>query len=139
MKTKNTTLLLAASLALTLFTSGCSTMMCGKTQTVPITSRPPGAEVTITDKYNDVVFAATTPCDVTLNRGDSERGAAYYKVALRKEGYKPVDIELNGVVNRAYAANIMNAGIGAITVDPYTGAKWTLSPMEVLTVLEPTK
>ena len=65
------------------------------------------------------------------SRGDADTGAGYYKVTLDKSGYEKVEVELVGKVNRAYLANVMNAGIGMITVDPYTGAKWTLTPMEI--------
>ena len=34
---------------------------------------------------------------------------------------------LIGSVNRAYTANLLNAGIG-YAIDPVTGAMWTLSP-----------
>ena len=124
-------LLTVASLALVVLSTGCSTIMCGKNQTVSVTSRPPGAEVTVQNKYDDVVFKGVTPCDVILARGDADTGAGYYKVTLDKSGYEKVEVELVGKVNRAYLANVMNAGIGMITVDPYTGAKWTLTPMEI--------
>ncbi len=129
MKTK--TLLSAALLAAVVLATGCSTVMCGKNQTVPVSSKPPGAEVQVLNKYNDVIFQGVTPCDVILPRGDSERGPGYYKVRITKEGYEPFETDLVGLVNRAYYANVMNAGIGAITVDPWTGAKWTLVPMEI--------
>jgi len=128
---KTNTLLSAAALALVVLSTGCSTFMCGKNQTVPISSRPPGAEVTVFNKYDDVVFKGLTPCDVILPRGDSDNGAGYYKVTVIKTGYEPVQVDLLGRVNRAYLANVMNGCIGMITLDPYTGAKWTLTPMEV--------
>jgi hypothetical protein len=128
---KKNTLLTAAALAMVVLSTGCSTLMCGKNQTVPITSRPPGAEVTVFNKYDDVVFKGETPCDIVLARGDSETGAGYYKVTVVKPGFEPVEVDLVGKVNRAYFANIMNGGIGMITLDPYTGAKWTLTPMEI--------
>ena len=130
---KINTLLSAAALALVVLSTGCSTVMCGKNQTVPVTSRPPGADVTVFDKYNDVIFKGVTPCDVTLARGDSdsETGASCYKITVVKPGYESVEVDLVGKVNRAYLANVMNAGIGMVTVDPYTGAKWTLVPMEI--------
>jgi len=128
---KINTLLSAACLALVVLSTGCSTVMCGKNQTVPITSRPPGADVIVFNKYDDVVFKGVTPCDVILARGDADTGAGFYKVTVAKDGYEKVEVDLLGKVNRAYLANVMNGCIGMVTVDPYTGAKWTLSPMEV--------
>jgi hypothetical protein len=124
-------LLAAALLAVVVLSTGCSTIMCGKNQTVPISSRPPGAEITILNKYSDVVFKGVTPCEVILPRGDSESGAGYYHVTISKPGYETVETDLVGLVNRAYYANVMNAGLGMVTLDPYTGAKWTLVPMEI--------
>lgn len=124
-------------LAAVVLSTGCSTMMCGKNQTVPISSRPPGADVTIFNKYDDVIFKGVTPCDVILPRGDADSGAGYYRVTLTKPGYEKFEVELGGVVNRAYYANIMNAGLGMITVDPFTGAKWTLVPMDINPHLNP--
>ena len=134
---KTNTLLTAACLALVVLSTGCSTVMCGKNQTVSINTRPPGADVTVFNKYEDVVFTGVTPCEVRLARGDTDRGPGFYKVTVNKPGYTPFETELNGVVNRAYLANIMNGGIGMITLDPYTGAKWTLVPMEINEHLTP--
>ena len=39
----------------------------------------------------------------------------------------PAQFPLIGVVNRAYCANILSAGIG-YAVDPMTGGMWTLQP-----------
>jgi hypothetical protein len=105
--------------------------MCGKNQNVSINTRPPGADVVILNKFDDVVFKGVTPCEVSLPRGDADRGAGYYKVTVQKTGYTPFETELQGKVNRAYLANVMNGCIGMITLDPYTGAKWTLVPMEI--------
>jgi len=129
MKTK--LLFTAASLALVVLSTGCSTVMCGKNQTIPVSSKPPGADVTVYNKYDDVVFKGVTPCDVILARGDADYGAGFYKVTVDKPGYEKVQVDLIGQVNRAYLANVMNGGIGMITLDPYTGAKWTLTPMEI--------
>ena len=87
----------------------------------------------VLNKYDDVVFQGVTPCDVILPRGDkdSDTGASSYTVTVVKPGYEPVEVDLVGKVNRAYLANVMNCGIGMVTVDPYTGAKWTLVPMEI--------
>ena len=83
------------------------------------------------DSRGEIILKQTTPCVATLDR--REHGytrAAHYVVLVRKEGYAPVQVPLDGSVNRAYCANILSAGIGYF-VDPMTGAMWTLSPQEV--------
>src|SRR5512134_1514231 len=110
--------------------SGCSSLMCGRTQTVPLTSSPPKATITVYNEFNDVLFTGTTPCNVNLRRSTTQGEAGYYKIIFRKEGYAPQDFILTGRKNRAYFANIPFGVVGMIAVDPVTGAMWTLSPME---------
>ena len=128
--TKSAVTLFACSGLVTLF-SGCSTFMCGPRQSVAIDSHPRGAEVLVYDSRGEIVLKGTTPCEANLVR--REHGytrAAHYVVLIRKEGYAPVQVPLEGSVNRAYCANILNGGIGYF-VDPMTGSMWSLSPGDV--------
>jgi len=122
------TLLIACSLP-TLLT-GCASYMCGTKQTVPITSYPKGAAVTVYNDYNDVLFEGKTPCNVELRRSVGDGSPAQYKLVFRHEGYAPEEVILAGRLNRAYSVNVANGGIGMV-VDSMTGAKWTLAPCEV--------
>ena len=128
--TKITITLLACCCLPTLFT-GCASIMCGREQSVSLDSQPRGAEVLVYDSHGEIVFQKTTPCLAHLPRREHEflHGASYV-VLVRKEGFAPVQVPLNGMVNRAYFANILSAGIGYI-VDPVTGAMWTLTPGDV--------
>lgn len=128
--TKSTVILFACCCLSTLFT-GCASIMCGPEQKVSLDSQPRGAEVLIYDANGEIVFQKTTPCVAELPR--REHGylhSANYVVLVRKEGFAPVQFPLTGMVNRAYFANILSAGIGYI-VDPITGAMWTLDPGQV--------
>jgi len=109
--------------------------MCGPRQSVSVESKPTGAEVIIYDSRGEIVLKDKTPCTASLLRQAHEWvHAANYVVLVRKEGYAPVQVPLTGCINRAYYANIMNAGIGYI-VDPMTGCMWTLYPPDVDTKL----
>jgi len=132
MKMKNMKLLTAALLAVVVLATGCSSLMCGKTQTVNIHTKPNGVNVVVYDRFDDVIFRGTTPCDVTLNRGNDDKSAGRYRVALSLDGYESQDVYLAGKVNRAYFANVLFANLpGLAVVDPLTGAMWTLTPESV--------
>ena len=105
--------------------------MCGPEQKVSLDSRPRGAEVLVYDSRGEIVFQKTTPCVAHLPRREHDYlHGANYVVLVRKEGFAPVQIPLTGLVNRAYFANILSAGIGYV-VDPVTGSMWTLTPGDV--------
>jgi hypothetical protein len=105
---------------------GCSSMLCGPTQSVSIDSKPQGAEVLVYDWNGEVVFSKTTPCVAHLDRGNGDYEHANYVVLVRKEGFAPVQIHLNGKVNRAYLLNTLN--IVGFAIDPITHSMWSLSP-----------
>ena len=119
---------LISGCCLIMLLSGCASVICGPQQKVKINSRPNGAEVVIYDSNGQVVAENTTPCVAKLNRRAPDYlEAASYVILVKKEGFAPVQIPLSGTVNRAYFANVLNAGLGLI-VDPLTGSMWTLSP-----------
>lgn len=62
---------------------GCMLLSLGKTQTIPVTSQPPGALVTI-----DGVPQGLTPMDVQV------RSMATVDFSLTKEGYVPYTTRL---------------------------------------------
>ena len=110
---------------------GCASVMCGPKQNVAIDTKPSGAEVLVYDSAGEIVFQKTTPCVARLNRREHDvMQSAKYVVLIKKEGYAPAQFPLIGVVNRAYFANILSAGIG-FAVDPMTGGMWTLNPQPI--------
>ena len=111
--------------------SGCASVLCGPQQKVAFNSRPSGAEVIIYNSRGEIVAERTTPCVAKLDRRSPDYlESANYVVLIRKEGFAPVQIPLNGTVNRAFFANALNGGLGMI-IDPVTGSMWTLSPAAV--------
>jgi len=123
--TTRTLTLLGCCCFITLFT-GCGSIMCGSRQKFVLDSLPTGAEVLVYDSRGEVVLQKTTPFVTKLDRREpNAAGAARYVVLVKKDGYAPAQFPLVGVVNRAYCANILSAGIG-YAVDPMTGGMWTL-------------
>jgi hypothetical protein len=128
--TKSTLTLISCCGLIALFT-GCASIMCGTKQKVVLDSQPTGAEVLVYNSHGEIVFQKTTPCVAELNRREHENlQSANYVVLVKKEGYAPAQFPLIGVVNRAYFANILSAGLG-FAIDPLTGAMWTLNPQSV--------
>src|SRR2546425_12970668 len=108
MKMKTMQLFSAALLAVVVVATGCSTAMCGRKQTVPVTSKPTGAAVTVYDRFNEVVFRGTTPCCVPLDRSPEDHSAAAYRVTIAKEGFATDEVVLKGKINRAYLLNVLH-------------------------------
>src|SRR6266700_2493523 len=128
MKLTKSTVTLIGCCGLIALLTGCGTIMCGPQQKVVLDSQHTGAEVLVYDSHGEIVFQKTTPCVARLNRREHEMmQSANYVVLVKKEGYVPAQFPLIGVVNRAYFANVLSAGIG-YAVDPMTGGMWTLVP-----------
>ncbi len=128
MKLTSSTLIFIGCCALSMLFTGCGTIMCGSDQKVNLESQPTGAEVSIYDSRGEIVFQKSTPCVAKLPRRQHDiLQSAQYVVLVKKEGFSPVQFPLIGVVNRAYFANVLSAGIG-YAVDPMTGGMWTLVP-----------
>ncbi len=131
MKLTKSTVTLIGCCGLIALLTGCGTIMCGPQQKVVLDSQPTGAEVLVYDSHGEIVFQKTTPCVARLNRREHDvMQSAKYVVLIKKEGYAPAQFPLIGVVNRAYFANILSAGIG-FAVDPMTGGMWTLNPQPI--------
>jgi threonine dehydrogenase-like Zn-dependent dehydrogenase len=130
---RNMSLLIAGCGVIGLF-SGCASVLCGSHQKVALDSKPRGAEVMVYSANGEVVFQGTTPCVAKLKRrGPDTLGGAVYTVLVRKDGFAPVQLPLEGLVNRAYFVNIFN--FVGLFIDPVTGAMWTLAPENVSPLL----
>src|SRR5262245_16563822 len=127
MKTSKAKIVLLSLSSLTALLTGCASIMCGSHQEVPIASGPAGVQVLVYDSRGNIVLDRNTPCTARLPRRTENYEKASYVVLVRKPGYAPVQVPLNGSVNRAYYANILFGGIGLV-IDPITGGMWTLSP-----------
>ena len=98
-------------------TQGCATIIHGRTQSISISSDPPGARASVGG-----ATAATTPAQVTLDRNKS------YTVTFEKEGYAPASAEIRKTVSPWIFGNILIGGIPGIIVDLITGSASALTP-----------
>ena len=104
--------------------SGCATVTRGTTEPLAIQSEPDGAKVEISSGQTGV-----TPCSFELKRKND------YRVYLRKDGFQPVEIQVESRVAGAgatgMAGNVLVGGIIGMGVDAATGATNSLRPNPV--------
>lgn len=112
---------------ITLFLSGCASIVSKSKYPVNVDSEPRGARVIITDKNGAEVLKARTPAAVKLNAGAGYFAKASYTIKVTKEGYQDVTIPVEFKLNGWYFGNLLLGGvIGLLIVDPITGAMWRL-------------
>lgn len=107
--------------------SSCATVVSKSRYPVSINSNPSGANITVTNKKGNTIFAGQSPATVILKPGAGFFSKAKYQVKFSLSDYSektyPIEFKFNGW----YLGNILIGGvIGMLIVDPATGAMWTL-------------
>ena len=120
MKCKETTLVLLLCSLIMLAGSGCSTIMSGSTQEIPISSTPSGAKVTA-----DNGTSITTPGSIVLRRKSAHTLVAEYP------GYEQKQQKLEKKLNNWVWGNILIGGIIGLAIDMVSGSVNELKPKEV--------
>jgi len=117
--------------------ASCASIIHGGSQDVSMASVPPAASVTVYDGAGKIIGQGSTPCTLSLKRGEGFFKSANYRVLLEKTGYAPHTVSIEGRLDGWYiAGNLVFGGlIGWLIVDPATGAMWTLKPDEVSVAL----
>lgn len=117
-------------------TSGCATIVSQSRYPVTINTDPPAAKVEVRDQYGVVKFAGTSPAIATLEAGNGYFTKAQYTVTATKEGYNSSSMPIPTSLDGWYWGNILIGGlIGALIVDPITGAMYEIdSPYTSLTL-----
>ncbi|MEI6279291.1 MAG: PEGA domain-containing protein [Verrucomicrobiae bacterium] len=129
-----------AGLAVAFALTGCASIVSGTHKNITINSTPPGATATIYNKRGALVRAMSTPCVVSLRRGDGYWVPARYKVNVEKEGYNPQTFEIGPATNFWVLGNLPFGWIGLaglLFFEPSTGAMYMLSPAEINASLVP--
>ncbi len=106
--------------------SGCATVIKGRTQTVPVSSDPTGAEIIVNN-----VSMGITPAELELRRKDD------HLITLEKDGYAPASVPVLKSVGGAVWGNILAGGLIGWGVDASTGAQYNLNPETVFVRLRP--
>jgi hypothetical protein len=101
-------------LVLSLFASGCASVVHGKTQSIQFSSSPPGATVTANGQRG------TTPCEIEVPRRSPDQDYAVATLDERKPpvflfelpGYDPIDVRLTyGTSGWATWGNALGGGL----------------------------
>ncbi|MGD2093941.1 MAG: hypothetical protein PVH77_02935 [Phycisphaerales bacterium] len=113
-------LLVAMLLFVTLWVSGCASIVTGKFQNIPVTSEPPGAKV-----RSDTGVSITTPGSFDMVRNQNHTLVAEYP------GCEPQQRELKHGVQGWFWGNIILGGIIGGVIDMASGACDELQPKKV--------
>ncbi len=106
--------------------SSCASIFNHSKNTV-ITTNPSGANITITDKNQSVVFKGVSPATVELKASDGFFKSASYNISVAKKGFPTRNMELRSELSGWYFGNILLGGlIGMVIVDPATGKMWKM-------------
>lgn len=100
-------------------TTGCATIITGKTQEVTIHSTPSGASVSLNGKKLGV-----TPLTATVNRPEKEPG----QLVFEKAGYKTLEIPYAKKMNDWLLGNVLFGGTFGTTTDYSSGAMYEYQP-----------
>jgi uncharacterized protein YceK len=107
-------------LAAVLLLSGCTTVIKGTTQTVPVNSDPSGAEIVVNNRT-----VGTTPAEIELKRKRD------HQITLQLDGYEPATVAVLKSVGGAVWGNIIAGGLIGWGVDATSGAQYNLRPETV--------
>ncbi|MGI0135024.1 MAG: PEGA domain-containing protein [Candidatus Micrarchaeaceae archaeon] len=103
---------------------GCATLIHGSSQTVPVTTDPPGASLSV----NEMEYV--TPVDLSLDRNKG------YQVTASKSGYESQTIEIHSNFSAVSFVDLIF--IIPWAVDLADGASYTLTPESIQMTLKPT-
>jgi hypothetical protein len=135
---KKLTVARLGAVAMAVALSGCATIVGHPDQTIPVSSTPSDAQISIVDEGGVEVFKGTTPTTVTLAKSTGNYwGKKSYTVKIAKDGYKTQSVPVTADANGWYiGGNLIFGGlIGWFAVDPFSGNMYTLSPEAVATTL----
>jgi hypothetical protein len=104
--------------------AACATIMQGTTQTVGVSSSPPGARVTV-----DAVQMGVTPLMTKLARKDN------HVVRLELDGYEPFAMTLTRGLSGWVAGNIIFGGLIGLAIDAASGGMYKLTPDQLSATL----
>jgi hypothetical protein len=110
----------------TVYASGCATLIRGDTQKIRVETDPPGATVKVNDK------TYTSPATVPLKRSEE------YKVMIAKEGYRTVTFGMKATWDGASLPGvILPGGSVSVAADRASGADLKFYDLPIIK-LEPT-
>lgn len=120
---------------------GCASVVCPIEYPVSVSSNVKGARVTIYNRGKEVE-TLVSPAEVKLSPKSGYFVPASYSFVFQKEGYADCEIGIHGRFNGWYVGNAILGivgVVGALFVDPVTGAMWRLEEKAVVGSLKSLK
>ncbi|QRM19473.1 hypothetical protein GBK02_08710 [Dechloromonas sp. TW-R-39-2] len=129
---------LLTATAITMFTTGCATVISGSTQTVQIKA-PEGAKIAVLDNNGRPAASGVTELTADLPRGTGYWRAAGYQVKVSQPGYKAKSVDILPAFNPWYLLTLTPyiGIIGGLIVDPLSGAFYTFDKDRLDITLDP--
>jgi len=106
-------------LPLVLF-SACATLVNGTSQTVTVSTTPPGASCTLDRMGTRVGAVSTTPGSIRLDKSKND-----LSVTCTKEGFQTATVAHAPSFGAATFGNIIAGGVIGVVVDAASGANYT--------------
>jgi hypothetical protein len=114
------------------FLDGCATIVHGGPRSIPVSSNPPGAKVSIYDRSNTLVVTNTTPFVAKLPTKYAYFQGQSYRLVFELPGHAPAEIALQPRLSGWYFGNLVLGGLlGMVVIDPLTGAMYDLTPEKI--------
>lgn len=110
-------ILIAASLASVMLTTGCATIVNDDYVQIPVTTVPSEASIEVNGS------SYQSPAIVPVPRGQGD-----FVMKISKDGYQPVSIFLNQSLDGWVWGNVIFGGIIGLVVDFATGDAYDISP-----------
>lgn len=116
---------------------GCASIVSQSSYPVTFNSTPAGAQVEVVNKKGVTVFSGTTPATASLPSGSAYFSKESYTAKVQKDGYDPKQEMITTSINPWFWGNLLFGGIiGALIVDPLTGAMYEIDQQSYTTNLE---
>jgi len=107
-------------------TQGCATIIKGTSQSIPVSSDPPAADILVDGK-----LMGQTPKTLALKRDKN------YLITLQKTGFEQESVPVVKDIGGAVWGNVLAGGLIGWGVDAASGAQYNLLPPSVSVKLVP--
>jgi len=105
---------------------GCATIIKGSSQSIPVASDPPAADILLDGK-----LVGQTPRTLALKRDNN------YLITIQKTGFEPQSVPVVKDIGGAVWGNVLAGGLIGWGVDAASGAQYNLLPASVSVKLVP--
>lgn len=109
--------------------SGCASIMCDSSQTIPIKANMEKVDIQIEDKAGNLIFEGQAPTTINLKVAkDGYFNPEKYTITASKDGFRTETKIIDWHVSKWYSLGNLAIGglIGYLVIDPITGKMYYL-------------